>query len=176
MKKIILSAVVMLASVAGYAQHAVGYLSLKPEVGLSFANVTKSNGDAKVGFVGGAEFEYQATDIVSLTFGALYSMQGAKVPSGTDLKLDYINVPVLANVYVVPGLAVKLGLQPGFLVSNNSLASPKSFDLSIPIGLSYEFNNFVVDGRYNFGVTKVWDNTDSKNSVFQLTLGYKFDL
>ena len=56
---------------------------------MSIANVTKSNGDAKVGFIGGAEFEYQATDIVSLTFGALYSMQGAKVPSGTDLKLDY---------------------------------------------------------------------------------------
>lgn len=175
MKKIILSAVVMLASVAGYAQHAVGSLSLKPEVGLSIANVTKSNGDAKVGFVGGAEFEYQATDIVSLTFGALYSMQGAKVPSGTDLKLDYINVPVLANVYVAPGLAVKLGLQPGFLVSDNSIGT-KSFDLSIPVGLSYEFNNFVIDGRYNLGAIKIWEPSDSKNSVFQVTLGYKFDL
>ena len=89
--------------------------------------------------------------------------------------LDYINVPVLANVYVAPGLAVKLGLQPGFLVSDNSIGT-KSFDLSIPVGLSYEFNNFVIDGRYNLGAIKIWEPSDSKNSVFQVTLGYKFDL
>ena len=49
-------------------------------------------------------------------------------------------------------------------------------DFSIPVGISYEYNNFVVDGRYNFGVTKIIDGFDSKNSVFQITLGYKFDL
>ena len=89
--------------------------------------------------------------------------------------LSYINVPVMANVYVVPGLAVKLGLQPGFCVGKDNTKA-KTVDLSIPVGLSYEYNNFVLDGRYNFGVTKVVDKLDAKNSVFQITLGYKFDL
>ena len=36
--------------------------------------------------------------------------------------------------------------------------------------------NVCLDARYNIGVTKVMDGTDSKNSVFQVTLGYKFKL
>ena len=104
------------------------------------------------------------------------------------MKLDYINIPILANVYVVKNLAVKVGIQPAFNVNSKAKASQgdasseagldaaKTFDFSIPIGLSYEYKNFVLDGRYNFGVTKTLDTADCKNSVFQLTLGYKFDL
>lgn len=118
-------------------------------------------------------------------------MQGAKVnqPFVTvTQKLDYINIPITANVYVVKGLAVKLGVQPGFKVGDVAsgdaahalnVALPgkaKSFDLSIPVGVSYEYNNFQLDARYNWGVTKVYEGSKVKNSVFQITLGYKFDL
>ena len=34
------------------------------------------------------------------------------------IKMDYINVPVLLNVYVTKGLAVKAGIQPGFKVNS----------------------------------------------------------
>lgn len=97
----------------------------------------------------------------------------------------------MANVYVVPGLAVKVGVQPGFNVNSKGKAvattiagsgdktvdlDAKSVDFSIPVGLSYEYKGVVLDARYNWGVTKVWDNSDAKNSVFQITLGYKFEL
>ena len=52
----------------------------------------------------------------------------------------------------------------------------KSVALSIPVGLSYEISNVVLDARYNWGVTKAFDGLDSKNSVFQVTIGYKFQL
>lgn len=52
----------------------------------------------------------------------------------------------------------------------------KSVDFSIPVGLSYEYNNFQLDARYNWGLTKAFENSKAKNSVFQITLGYKFDL
>ena len=52
----------------------------------------------------------------------------------------------------------------------------KGFDLAIPVGVSYQYQNIVLDARYNWGVTKVFDDGDSKNSVFQITLGYKFSL
>ena len=192
MKKLILTAVVMLASVASYAQHAVGSFTLQPKIGMNIADLTKADdSEVRIGLAAGAEFEYQATDIVSVSFGALYSMQGCKGDMyGADgtIKLDYINVPILANVYVAKGFAVKLGLQPGFKVNSEvtlkkssvsgsaDLDGVKSVDLSIPVGVSYEYNNFVLDGRYNFGVTKWSDISDSKHSVFQITLGYKFDL
>lgn len=190
----------MFASVASYAQHAVGSFTLQPKVGINIADLTKADDSkVRVGLAAGAEFEYQATDMLGISFGALYSMQGAKA-DGSDaaIKLDYINIPILANVYVAKGFAVKLGIQPGFKVNSSMSAKAngvsasadmdgvKSFDFSIPVGVSYEFNNFVLDGRYNFGVTKWADDikvagqtlgeVDSKHSVFQITLGYKFDL
>ena len=92
---------------------------------------------------------------------------------------------------MIPGLAIKAGIQPGFLLSakykgselvgNNwvdfdesSTEGLKKLDLSIPVGLSYEFSDFVIDARYNFGVTKIAkEGSDGKNSVIMLTVGYK---
>lgn len=188
MKKLLLVAVMVLTSAMTFAQQKEGSLTIQPKVGLNIASLTDfDDSDPRFGVVAGAEFMYQATDMVGLSFGALYSMQGAKYDK-TTIKLDYINIPVLANVYVAPGFAVKLGLQPGFNVNSkakaksngNSLETDlddvKTVDLSIPIGLSYEFNNFVIDGRYNWGLTKVAKDSDCKNSVFQITLGYKLPL
>ena len=128
-------------------------------------------------------------------------MQGAKGKVGNvdgTVKLDYINVPILANVYVANGFAVKLGVQPGFLINNKVKVSQngvnaevdleKAFkaagidaklnkvDVSIPVGVSYEFSNINIDARYNWGLTKIIDQDNSKNSVFQITVGSKFAL
>lgn len=192
MKKILLMAVVMLASVASYAQQAVGTFTLQPKIGMNVASLTKCDGcDPRIGLAAGVEAEYQATDILSVSAGLIYSMQGnkAKAEGVTQTtKLDYINIPILANVYVTKGLAVKLGVQPAFNVSDKVKLSggkasveaedvgAESFDFSIPVGLSYEFNNVVIDARYNFGVTNIAEGGDAKNSVFQFTLGYKFAL
>lgn len=187
MKKLLLVAVMVLTSAMTFAQQKEGTLTIQPKVGLNIASLTDfDDSDPRFGVVAGAEFMYQATDMVGLSFGALYSMQGAKYDK-TTCKLDYINVPILANVYVAPGFAVKLGLQPGFNVNSKAKVKgngsaveadldAKTVDLSIPIGLSYEFSNFVIDGRYNWGLTKVAKDSDSKNSVFQITLGYKLPL
>lgn len=191
MKKILVVAALMLSSVSTFAQHAVGSFNLQPKVGVSIANLTEFKGtDPRVGVVAGVEGEYQASDIISVSAGVLYSMQGAKgnIGNSNDAtnRLDYINVPIMANVYVVKGLAVKLGVQPGFNVSNkikknnlnavdNSIKA-QSVDVSIPVGLSYEYSNFQLDARYNWGVSKALKWSDAKNCVFQITLGYKFDL
>lgn len=196
MKKMIFMAALLLASVASFAQHRVGSVTIQPKVGLNIASITEGDDSSpRYGLAAGAEFEYQATELFSLSAGLIYSMQGAcEEESGTKYtaKLDYINIPILANVYVVKGLAVKLGVQPALNVNNKLKADYdgftsevsldkagvdfKSFDFSIPVGLSYEYQNVVFDARYNFGLTKLVDGDDSKNSVFQFTIGYKFDL
>lgn len=168
------------------------HFTLQPKIGMNVASLTKSDGaDPRIGLAAGVEAEYQATDIFSISAGLIYSMQGNKYEEKgitSTQKLDYINIPILANVYVVKGLAVKLGIQPAFNVSDKVKVSggstsitkdntdAESFDFSIPVGLSYEYSNVVFDARYNFGVTKVWDGGDPMNSVFQITLGYKFAL
>ena len=94
-----------------------------------------------------------------------------------------MNVSFLANYYLFPGFAVKAGVQPGFRLSakvndDDIKNRVKSFDFSIPVGVSYEYQKFVLDARYNIGVTKANDdgNDAERNSVFAITLGYKFAL
>ena len=186
-----------IATTASFAQWSVGSITVQPKIGINGANITDAdNSDSRIGLVLGGEFEYRVSPIFSLSAGALYSMQGCKGTAEDEdgntgdvsLKLDYINVPILANVYVVKGLAIKLGIQPGFNVRHKATATVsgvnvttnlpgvKSVDFSIPVGVSYEINRFVIDGRYNLGVTKLIDGADSKHSVFQFTFGYKFSL
>ncbi len=120
MKNIFLATALLLSSVATFAQHEVGSITIQPKVGVNIANITKNEGhDQRFGIAGGAEFEYQATDIFSVSAGALYSMQGAK-NDNTTVQFDYINVPILANVYVAKGLAIKAGVQPGFNIRHKA--------------------------------------------------------
>lgn len=50
MKKMFLTAAMMLASVATFAQNAVGQITIQPKVGLNIANVTDADdADARIG-------------------------------------------------------------------------------------------------------------------------------
>jgi hypothetical protein len=195
MKKIMMIAALMVATLSASAQNEVGQFTLKPMVGLNLANITNNDGKIKVGVAAGVEAEYGITETFGITAGVLYSMQGCKDKDNSDLKsnVDYINIPILANAYLFKGFAVKVGLQPGFLVrakekySNGGIAVDRDMkefcnkvDLSIPLGISYEYANFVFDARYNWGLTKLFkdDARDKKshNSVFMFSVGYKFAL
>ena len=193
MKKLFLAVVAMMISAATFAQNEVGQLTIQPKVGVNIANITDVNdADPRIGLAAGAEFEYGLTDNIGLSAGVLYSMQGVKtiiVDDDCTSKLDYLNVPILANFYVAKGFAVKLGVQPGFKLSSKAKFKGsggskevevedgvKSVDLSIPVGVSYQYQNIVFDARYNWGVTNIVEDSDSKHSVFQITVGYKFSL
>lgn len=195
MKKLMMIAAMMLMSMGAFAQNEVGQFTLKPMAGMTLANITNIDGKIKVGLAAGVEAEYGITETFGVSGGVLYSMEGSKNKDNSDLKtnLDYINVPILANAYLFKGFAVKVGVQPGFLVrakekySNGGITvdgdikdACNKVQLSIPIGLSYEYADFVLDARYNWGLTNTFknDNSDKKshNSVFMFTLGYKFAL
>ena len=182
MKKLMMIAIMMIAAVSAKAQNEVGQASIKPMAGINLATMTKAdNTKMRVGLAAGLEFEYGVAENFGLSAGVLYSMQGAKIDIvGNDkvtMKLDYINIPILANYYIVKGLAIKAGVQPGFNVQKKlddvKLDDVKGFALSIPVGLSYEFSNVVLDARYNWGLTKAFKEGDSKNSYFTITLGYR---
>lgn len=186
MKKLLMIVAMMVATLSANAQNEVGQVTLKPMVGMTLATITDfDNVKMKAGLVAGVEAEYGISENFGITGGVLYSMQGCKAKEGDGkMKLDYINVPILANYYVIPGLAIKAGIQPGFLMSakdhdgNSFKDEMKKVDISIPLGASYEFENFVIDARYNLGLTKGNKNgsASNKNSVLMFTVGYKFAL
>ena len=207
MKKLIMMAVAaMMATTSIHAQSA-GEMYIKPMVGATMSKIAGKDVEGskfRFGFTGGAEFGYQIADPFALTAGVVVAMQGSNYKDDQFVKdkkakTTYLNVPILANFYVVRGLAIKAGIQPGFLLSAKDSGSENyenawhsyedtskdglnKFDFSIPVGLSYEFSDFVIDARYNIGLTKVMKDTDlikapsARNSVFMLTLGYKIHL
>ena len=180
MKRIVIMvAVVMMAAFSVKAQHKEGETTIQPRVGVTFSDLTgEEDTKMKVSLTYGAEMEYYVTEQFSLAGGFLFTNQGTKFSGSSDEKLNnyYFTVPLTANYYVLPGLAIKAGLQPAYRVKTNMRVDGTTidmdrtldylntfyndtdikinkFDLSIPVGLSYEYSRFVLDARYNFGLT-----------------------
>ena len=202
MKTWILTIVALLTSVVAEAQHREGTFTVQPKVGLNVSTLTdaqKTIADACFGM----EAEYMFTNIFSLSAGVMVSNQGGKYDEAGlsyTADLDYANIPIMANVYVLPGLALKAGVQPGFRMKAKMKTDDGSydidefyrlagmlipgeepkvnkFDLAIPVGISYEYENVVLDARYNWGLLKVENIGPAYyNRVFEVTLGYKFEL
>ena len=178
-------AVALLTATSMFAQPEAGTFTLQPSAGVAIATLSGDGTKAKVGFQGRFEGAYQMTDAFAVSVGLGCSQYGAK-EDGTNTKknLAYITVPVLANYYLVNGLAVKTGVEVGFKSSAESkngdekedIEGVKSVIMSIPVGASYEYKNVVLDARYNIGVTKAFKEGNAKQSAFVVTLGYKFKL
>ena len=182
MKKLLVMAAMVLSSVGAFAQYSAGDITIQPKIGLNVASVGGDvDGDYKAGLAVGAEAEYHVSPLIGVSAGLLYSQQGCKwsvEDEDVDVKWKpaYLNIPILANFYVANGLALKAGVQPGFMVAKDDAKEVNTFDFSVPVGISYEYMNICLDARYNIGCTKVWKDVKGCNSVFQVTLGYKFKL
>lgn len=203
MKKLLLSVAVALMATAAPAQDdtnaaantTTSVTTLTPKVGLNISNVTDGGDKPRFGLVFGAELECMVSKIVGISSGAFYSQQGYRTNVETGygkahctLQLDYINFPILLNAHVGKGFTIKLGVQPALKINSSVKASMKnasatertdglrSYDVSVPIGVSYEHKNVVFDARYNYSFTTLAKGAEAKNSVLQVTVGYKFRL
>lgn len=203
MKKVFMIAVAaMMATMSAKAQiaeHEEGESTIQPRIGITMSTLTNMDGaEMKVNLTYGVEYEYFVNDQFSLAAGVLFTDQGAKIKDEEDeykMNIYYVAVPLMANYYVLPGLAVKAGLQPAFraktrieegdvkidfdrameILFEDDDVEMNKFDLSIPLGLSFEYSHVTLDVRYNLGVTKLlkgWDDT-VQNRALVMTLGYK---
>ena len=189
MKKLIMMATLLVATLSASAQG----MFIKPMAGGTLSTQTGDVHDLKFrpGFVGGAELGYQFNDYFALTAGALYSMQGARFDNDKtkyNINVDYLNVPIMLAVYPVKEFGIKVGAQFGFLMKakegDESIKDAyNKKDFSIPVGLSYEFDEVALDFRYNIGLSNIVNKdiadalgTKVHNSVFMLTIGYKIPL
>ncbi len=164
--------------------------------GANFATITGSDfdsPDSRTSFHVGVVGEFPIAEILSIQVEALYSGQGFEFdfdgPDGdkAEFQLDYINVPVLAKVYIVKGLSIEAGPQFSFLVNEEVDLNPNSdngdfelddaetFEFGVAAGLTFQTEiGLFATGRYNVGLTEIYKDVDAKNSVFQLGIGYKF--
>ena len=197
MKKMMMMAVLAIVAMTASAQNTLrdnGTFTLQPKVGLGIGTLSGDwtmpagvDRKSRVGVVAGVEGEYYVNEWFSAALGVNYAQQGWKFDGGGSktTKLDYLNLPITGNFYVAQGLALKTGVQFGFLLSAKEESTDvkdafESLNVSIPIGISYEISNFILDARYNVSLTKANKNSTSDNKwrsdLIQITVGYKFEL
>lgn len=229
MRRLFLLFLFVLTLFGAQAQPKWGTWSVVPHVGVSFANLTNdainvpyngtSHSQTRIGFSGGADVYYQLTDKLALSGGVAYTQAGCNfedVPADLSAKsgtvfhdsyfnLGYVDVPLLAHVYVSKGLAFSVGCQPSFLTKATWHTETQGYEtdgkggikydknevsegdvkhwykktaFAIPVGISYEYENVMLTARYNFGLSNVYghDLGDSKNRIITVSVGYKFNL
>jgi opacity protein-like surface antigen len=224
MSKFFALAMMLLATMCVRAQYEEGTFTLQPKIGFVASTLTNMPNlpvtetlDLKSSIFPGAligvEGEYQVADRLGIALGLNYSLQGGRWNdyfrpqmniTKTMIKLGYINMPLVANFYIVGGLAVKTGIQFSFLTharstsrlafkdadgkvrmdnyDENVKSDCNGVDFAIPVGLSYEFgNHLIIDARYHFSLRRLnkvieTDEPNMFNRVFMLTLGYKIGL
>lgn len=137
---------------------------------------------AKVSFHIGGVAEVPISEKFAVQPELLYSSQGTKwnFAGGDNLKLDYINLPVMCKYYILEGLSAEAGPVVGFLLSTNATKEDyNSIDIAFAIGASYKLNeNIFFSLRYNKGITDINKNdaisVSNQNNVFQISAGYAF--
>ena len=199
MKKSVLVIAMMIMSTTFISAQEYIYFGVKGGV-----NFSSFNGDGYDDFVNPEErtsfhlgllAEIPVSDRFSIQPEVLYSAQGydiASIDGGDDIEyqLDYINVPVLAKVYLFNRFSLEAGPQIGFLVHEEVDSNPtgdggdfnlnndqfKKVDFGVGIGASYKISNFFISGRYTLGLTDIYDidGVDAKNSVIQAGVGLMF--
>ena len=197
MKKMMMMLIMATVAMTASAQNTLrdnGTFTLQPQVGIGIGRLSGEwktysgvEDKSRIGLVAGVEGEYYATEWLGIALGVNYAQQGWKMEGNgleETFKYDYLNVPLTGNFYVAKGLALKTGVQFGFLMSAKVGDSDvkdgcEKLNLSIPIGVSYEYGNVVLDLRYNLGLSntnKADDGNKLRSDLLQITLGYKFAL
>ena len=188
----------------GFTQmNAQEYVVFGAKGGVNFTNMTSDGFDennSRTGFHLGLLAEVPLTDRISLQPEVLYSTQATKTATSVflgnsvtrDYQLDYIQVPVLAKIYLIEGFSLEVGPSFNFLANEEVKRTAgstsattdtdfgSSFEFGGALGASYKFRGgFFGSARYTQGFTDAfdsdnWDGDAVKNNGFQLGVGMMF--
>ena len=168
--------------------------SLGMKIGVNYSNLVKNDFYKPIiTYHVGGFLEYKFSQIISIQPELQFSAQGFKIEGelrqnfddtptffSTTTNLNYINVPILAKFNINKRLNIVAGPQVGCLVfakneGKNVISSYKTLDFGVNFGVGFSLNKVIIDLRYNIGLSDVSKYiTSVKNSVFQLSVGYKF--
>lgn len=198
MKRIILAALALVAFGAAQAQPEYRTTKLRPMAGIAIYSLWGGEGaspNANVGIVAGAEMATHFSVGCGLNAGVMFSQTGfdydveyerysSTYIDNVKAEIKSINVPLTFNLYLTDMFVLKAGLQPSFCLSSklkdmngtHRNQNWNSFDMSLPVGVSYEYRNFCLDIRYNIGLTETWEGTDTHSHSLTFTLGYDLPL
>lgn len=202
MKKIMLSVISLIFTSGAFAQ--LDQIEYGVKGGLNIANISNmdlmlDSKGMKTGIYLGAFAKYRINDYLGVQAELIYSRQGVSGKFNEikgKIRTNYINIPILAKVYLLEDLAIDFGPQFGFLC-NSKIKIKKDgtviktdfdkatsrdtnvFDFAIAMGATYNLTKQIdVSLRYNLGITKIIKQHDegekNRNGTIQIGVGYKF--
>lgn len=178
MKKLVLLALLL---TAGLTQAQSVTFGIKG--GANFSTIDGKMGgknlDYKTGYHVGAIMDIGLFRILDIQPEILYSTQGAKVEDGgKDIELNYINVPIMLKLGLVPGVVnLEIGPQFGLLIDKNisKTYEAESFDYALAGGLGVDIGDiFFIQARYVAGLSEFSKKAELKNNTIQLSVGLYF--
>lgn len=191
MKKLILLVAVVLV---GFNINAQG-VDFGVKAGANFATIGGDDSDefgSRTSFHFGLTAAIAVSDNFAVQPELVYSAQGASLDFEgieADVKLDYLNLPIMAQFQVADGFSIEVGPQFGFLMSAKVEAGGeeedikddlKGLDLAAGVGVNYAMaSGLNIGARYNLGLSNMNDGDDSdefsnQNNVFQVSIGWTF--
>jgi opacity protein-like surface antigen len=205
MKKLLLALAVFCLAGPSFAQTTMNY-GIKAGGNLSFSKIDLGqlsiNGDVRPGFYGGTFIQVSPVDPESkfkVQLEALFNQANAQyseTEQKVKLQVNQIEVPLLAQYYILPQLSVNLGPTFNFNLGGkgsiqdtlgNSISQNLTtddlnlFQIGLAAGLTYYTNSGIfIDARYNpvFGqVNKAEEGdmgTKMRISNVQLGIGFRF--
>lgn len=157
--------------------------------GVNFANFNDRpetfEPDSRTGFMAGTYFNFKVpASPISIQPELLYSQKGLEA-SGATLKLDYLEIPVLAKFHFAPGPIqphVYFGPYAGFVINSELSGNTLSYqvddaqtDFGGVVGAGADINAGVtklnLGVRYSFGLTDAIDGAQGKNSALSIVAG-----
>ena len=125
--------------------------------------------------------EIKLVDSFAIQPELLYSTQGATYKNaGEEFRneLGYLSIPVLAKINLNKFVSLELGPQASFLLSernNFDVKDANTFDFAVVGGLGLNITkSLFIQGRYGLGLTDASKDAQVKNSVVQVSAGFKF--
>ena len=191
MKKLILLVTITLFAFNVNAQE----MKFGAKAGVNFASITGDMTDDLEGLTGfhiGGYVDIPVSGKFSVQPEIQFSTQGAKLEDDdfeSKIKLNYLNIPVMAKIMVAEGFSVQAGPQIGFLLSANEeyeyvgvdpgfsddsgeediKDSIKSTDFSFNLGLGYEMaTGLNFSARYCIGLSNINDFEDEVDPGFNV--------
>jgi hypothetical protein len=122
----------------------------------------------------------QATATRSSDFSTIYT--GSNPNANTDIKLNYLSIPILLRYNVGNMLTLNAGPQFSILMNNdktllqNGSSAFKSGDFAMAAGAQLNLKMLRIYGRYNIGLSNINDIDDRdqwKSQQLQLGLGVR---
>jgi hypothetical protein len=137
------------------------------------------------------EMSEGGTGMFGLQLEAMYDGRAVKLGS-TKVGIGCIEVPVVAQFYIIPNLALEAGVTIVKVLScsPNELnhegvtygtGGIKGGDMMISAGLAYKArlnssSSLMLDARYNLGMSPLAGNFDTKVSSVMLSVAYLFNI